>query len=92
MLYNMHMEVKRVETAYARQNLATLLDAVIGGHSFIITRHGRDVAQLVPTETRAHEMLKTTGQGKLLERIKHGSDVREDVTWGEGRFRGSELD
>lgn len=58
-----------VEATYARNNLSELLDLVISGDTIVITRHGREIAQLVPVSAQAHSPSKTSGQGKLMSKI-----------------------
>jgi prevent-host-death family protein len=48
--------VKTVNAHEARRNLARLLDEVAAGRVVAITRHGREVARLVPARERSsHE-------------------------------------
>ena len=68
-------EYERVESSYARQHLSELLDEVLKGRTYIITRHGRPVAQLVPVSAPAHERDHFSGQGKLLYKIKRHEET-----------------
>jgi len=67
-------EYERVESSYARQHLSELLDAVLTGKTFTITRHGRDIAQLVPVSAPAHAQDHSSAQGKLMDKIKRRDD------------------
>jgi prevent-host-death family protein len=63
----------------AKTHLSRLLEQVAAGEKFVITRHGKPVAQLVPIESEdnakrlrreaAIVRLKTVGDGNRLERI-----------------------
>lgn len=74
-------EYERIESSYARQHLSELLDAVLTGKTFTITRHGRHIAQLVPVSAPAHEPDKSSGQGKLMDRIKNHKAEEEGQDW-----------
>lgn len=66
-------EYEQVESSYVRQHLSELIDAVLTGRSYIVTRHGRPIAQLVPVSAPATGMDPHSGQGKLIDRIRHHS-------------------
>jgi len=64
--------------------LPRLLDEVVGGQSFVITRHGRAVARLVPAEPRSQaarviDELRTFRAGRTL------GDLTERALREEGR-------
>lgn len=73
----------------AKTHLSRLLEKVAAGEKFVITRHGRPVAKLVPVDSedepsrlkreRAIKRLKTVGNGNRLGRLT----IRQLV--GEGR-------
>ena len=62
----------------AKTHLSRLLEQVAAGEKFVITRHGKPVAQLVPIESEdesrrlrretAIVRLKTVGDGNRLDR------------------------
>jgi prevent-host-death family protein len=78
-------EYERVESSYARQHLSELLDAVLTGKTYTITRHGRAIAQLVPVSAPAQAPSHSSGQGKLMDKIKRHDDIGNSA----GPFRGS---
>ena len=63
----------------AKTHLSQLLEKVAAGERFVITRHGKPVAKLVPVEDRdeslrlgreeAVKRLKTVGNGNRLGRL-----------------------
>jgi prevent-host-death family protein len=42
--------MRRVESSEAKARLAKLLDDVEGGETVVITRHGREIARIVPIQ------------------------------------------
>lgn len=51
--------MKKLSTQEARRDFAALIDDVLRGEEFILTRHGRPVAAVVPVER-----LKSEGGAK----------------------------
>jgi prevent-host-death family protein len=76
-----HESPTLVEASYTRNNLSWMLDAVLTGQSFTITRNGREVAQLSPVSAPAHGIDAGSGQGKLRDKIKakHQSTSNEGL-------------
>ncbi len=79
--------MKRVTTAEIRRNMAELVNrAAYGGERFVVTRHGKGVAALVPLEDAALlERMRT----RLAERDFEGAlrEIAEagTVPWDEVR-------
>lgn len=71
-------EYERLESSYVRQHLSELIDSVLTGRSYTVTRHGRDVAQLVPVSAPSHSPTPHSGQGKLMEKIKRHDEKEAD--------------
>jgi prevent-host-death family protein len=46
------LRVKKIQSSEAKTHLLRLLDEVESGESFVLTRHGRAVARLVPEADR----------------------------------------
>jgi prevent-host-death family protein len=68
----------------AKTHLAALLERVEKGETFVITRHGRPVAQLVPVEQRDPDKIR-----RLIERfeaVAEGQTLNGD--WRECRDAG----
>jgi prevent-host-death family protein len=74
-------EYERVEASYARRHLSELLDGVLTGKPITITRHGRDIAQLVPVSAPAHTPPRSSGQGKLMDKIKRSEETPRETNW-----------
>ncbi len=47
--------MREVQASEAKVHLAGLLDAVEGGETIVITRHGRPIARIVPEPSRRRE-------------------------------------
>jgi prevent-host-death family protein len=60
----------------AKTKLAELLDKVEAGETVTITRHGKEVAKLVPADTTAHQQ-------------KRRQAVEEILRWRVGKDRGA---
>ncbi|MGA8599647.1 MAG: type II toxin-antitoxin system prevent-host-death family antitoxin [Bryobacteraceae bacterium] len=56
-----------VSAAYAKKNLAQILSAVERGETVTISRYGKSIARIVPTQTK-HDTGPRFGTGK--ERVK----------------------
>ena len=68
----------------AKTHLAALLERVEKGESFVITRHGRPVAQLSPVERRDPEQIT-----RLIERFETVAlEQTLDGDWREFRDAG----
>jgi prevent-host-death family protein len=68
----------------AKTHLAALLERVEKGETFLITRHGRPVAQLSPVERRDPERI-----ARLIERFEAvAQEQRLDGDWREFRDAG----
>ena len=49
----------------AKTHLSELLEKVLGGESFVITRRGKPVAELKPLSASSKQSLYGTGRGKV---------------------------
>jgi len=62
---------KRVGVRELRQNLSKYLDGVKAGDCIVVTEHGRDVAQLLPTGTDGYADLATSfGTSVPVDRLE----------------------
>ena len=74
-----HVTATKIGEFEAKRHFSRLLEQVAVGEKFVITRHGKSVAQLVPiiSENNAPRLrrqaaivqLKTMGDGNRLERL-----------------------
>ena len=73
----------------AKTKLSELLERVSKGESFVITKHGQPVAQLVPTHAEpkkrmtAEEIIE--GFRKIRERVRPGPPSFEEILKGSKR-------
>lgn len=59
--------MERISTAEARRNMADVVNrAAYGGERFVVTRHGRELAAIVPLD-----------DANLLERVRRFLEDRE---------------
>lgn len=78
---------KEVALRDANQQFAKYVRAVEAGESFVITRRGRPVAQLVPVEPAKRVLTpeQQAARARALERMRRGIDM------GGARFSRDEL-
>lgn len=65
--------MKEIGSYEAKTHLPNLLESVLGGESFVITRRGEPVAMLVPISH--HEITP-------LQAVKQIRELRKGATWG----------
>lgn len=59
----------------AKTHLPRLLEQVESGASFTITRHGREIAKLVPADRSAQDPVEViTALRAARKQVRHGSD------------------
>jgi prevent-host-death family protein len=58
--------MRTIQASDAKVHLPELLTAVEQGESFVITRHGRAIARLVPETAMAHQ-----SRAEAVERLQH---------------------
>ncbi len=58
--------MRTIQSTQAKTHLAELLDAVERGETFVITRHGKAIAQLSRTTDSAVEVLGVAAQLRAL--------------------------
>ena len=66
--------METVGTFEAKTHLSAILDKVLLGQEFIITKRGKPIARLIPEITSNHEQIK-----QAVKRLK---DMRKGVTLG----------
>ncbi|MFT4188274.1 MAG: type II toxin-antitoxin system Phd/YefM family antitoxin [Aeromicrobium sp.] len=74
--------MKTITVAQLRQNPTAALDDVEAGQTYVVTRHRRAVAQLVPPEAGDRPTLtppRKTGGASLAHRPPHGAPTVESV-------------
>ena len=78
---------KEIALRDANQQFAKYVRAVEGGESFVITRRGKPVAQLVPIEPGKRVLTpeQQAARTRALERMRRGIDM------GGARFNRDEL-
>lgn len=76
---------KAISSADARRKFFQLLQKVRDGHRFIVTKHGKPIARLVPTER--HLNVLAAARTALLFRLENQSVVN-----GERRTRSQVYD
>jgi prevent-host-death family protein len=64
----------------AKTQLPKLLERVLRGECFVITKHGRPVAQLVPAEAAGHLDLDETIREMEEWQEQHGPTLGADLT------------
>jgi len=69
--------MRRVSIRDVRSHLADLLAEVRSGHSVTITRHGREVARLVPTDRGAVTLPDRTEERKAM--LRKGAKPRRST-------------
>jgi len=57
-----------VSAAEANRKFSTLLRGVRGGHSYVVTSHGKPVARLIPVDQR--DSVASGARGALLARLE----------------------
>jgi prevent-host-death family protein len=81
--------MKEVGAFEAKNTLSALLDLVEQGEEVMITRHGREVARLVPPKGRVNREEARAAAERIRERaraLKLGITLQEALAWrDEGR-------
>ncbi len=81
--------MKEVGAFEAKNTLSALLDLVQGGEEVVITRHGKEVARLVPPKGRVNREEARAAMLRIRERAKKaklGITLEEALAWrDEGR-------
>jgi prevent-host-death family protein len=49
--------MKSIQASEAKARLSELLDEVEGGETIVITRHGREIAEIRPSETERRRLI-----------------------------------
>ncbi len=75
-------EPTTVGTYDAKTRLTELLDAVERGESFVITRHGRPVARLLPMRPRVNMAALAEEFREARKGVTLGISTKEAVEWG----------
>ncbi len=70
--------MRKIQASDAKARLSELLDDVEQGRSIVITRHGRDIAHLVPAGERRKSEI-----GQAIERIKQLQKTTGKITLAE---------
>lgn len=68
----------------AKTKLSALLDAVLHGKEFLITRHGKPVARLVPAYNSDHNTASTVFDkiNKIREKVaSKGAILKKNESW-----------
>jgi prevent-host-death family protein len=79
--------MKQVQASQAKAQLAELLDAVERGETVVITRHGKPIADLVPSEVRRREEIsRVIEEMDNIRRQNKPVTTKEILEWrDEGR-------
>jgi prevent-host-death family protein len=81
--------MKEVGAFEAKNKLSALLDLAEKGEEIVITRHGKEVARLVPPNGRRNKEQARAAMVRLRERarnLKLGITLEEALSWrDEGR-------
>lgn len=75
--------MKEIGSYDAKTHLPNLLESVLSGESFIITRRGQPIAMLVPI---------TQGSITPEQAVKQIRALRKGANWGEGNSTRSAID
>lgn len=72
--------MSKVQLRDAKARLSELVDAAVAGEHTVITRHGKEVAMLVPIEEgrRLHPEAPEPNFVEYLMKIPHPVELRED--------------
>jgi len=71
--------VRKIQSSEAKARLAELLDDVERGETIVITRHGRDVARLVPEKARRQKDIDEAIEGIKRLRKETGRITLEEI-------------
>jgi len=82
------IEMIAIGACDARTQLPKLLERVRRGERFVITKHGRPVAQLLPTETAGEPDLNQVVLEMQEWQKRHGPTLGRDLTIGDLREAG----
>ena len=79
--------MQEIEASVAQARLDELLDAVVRGETFVITRHGKAIARLLPDEeARRADARRAMDEIKELRKHTGRATVQEILAWrDEGR-------
>lgn len=79
--------MKTIGVYEAKTHLAQLLNEVAKGETIVITKHGEEVAYLVPAQEARQKKIKQAVENILREREKYtlGDDLTIEMLKNEGR-------
>ena len=79
--------MKQIQISNAKARLAELIDEVERGETFVITRHGKPIADLKPhADSRREDALRAMAEIKELRKTAGRATVEEILAWrDEGR-------
>jgi prevent-host-death family protein len=79
--------MKEVQASVAKAKLAELLDEVERGETFVISRHGKAIARLVPEEeVRRADARRALAEIKEMRKYAGRASIEEILAWrDEGR-------
>lgn len=72
----------------AKQNFSALVDAVEAGDEVVITRHGKEVARIVPVADKAARLSEDRIRQELLRMQELRARVKPGPGWKELRDEG----